>query len=247
MCELGRLKKTVIILYLLMQVPRVCAVDEVTFSAGAPLDSFQGQIIISVLNEAFKRNGIKFNAEYNPSLRSLERSNTGRVDGELHRVYDFHRVSNHQYPNLIRIESKLLSVWVAAFAKENIKIKKWSDLKDYRVVYYLGRKNVETFLGEVVPKNQILAVSNDVQAFQLLAAKRADVVISESINGQSIIKSRPVFNDIKEVAKLNETSIYAYFHKKHRELSTRIAKTLDEMKKEGSFIKMTDDVIKNYQ
>ena len=34
-------------------------------------------------------------------------SNNGRTDGEVHRVSNFHSVSNNQYPNLIRIESKL--------------------------------------------------------------------------------------------------------------------------------------------
>ena len=119
---------------------------EVTFSAGAPLNGFQAQMIIPILNEAFKRNGVEFKAEYNPSLRSLQKSNSGVVDGELHRIYDFHNASANKYPNLLRIESKILSVWVVAYATKNINIHRWQDLKNYNVVYFLQTPKKEKLL-----------------------------------------------------------------------------------------------------
>ncbi|OUR94248.1 hypothetical protein A9Q81_14865 [Gammaproteobacteria bacterium 42_54_T18] len=223
------------------------AVEEVTFSAGAPLDGFQAQIIIPVLIEAFKRNGVRFKAEHNPSLRSLQKSNSGAVDGELHRIYDFHKVSGGKYPNLIRIDSKILSVWLVAYSTKNITINNWQDLKKYNVVYYLGRKNVEKALGNIMPPSQLKTVNNDLQAFKVLAAKRTDIVISESINGQAIINSSAEFKDIKEIAKLNEATIYAYIHKKHEKLGIHVAETIKEMKKDRSFYKIVEKVLQSYQ
>ena len=237
----------VFVTFLVLGISRAEHIDEVTFSAGAPLNGFQAQVIIPILKEAFKRNGVQFKAEHNPSLRSLQRSNSGVVDGELHRVYDFHKVSTGKYPNLLRIDSKILSVWLVAYATKNISINSWQDLKDYHVVYYLGRKNVEKMLGNIMPPSQVMAVNNDLQAFKILAANRTDIVISESINGRAIINSSSEFKDVKAIAKLNETTIYAYIHKKHEKLGVKIANTIEEMKKDQSFSKIVNNVLKDYQ
>ncbi len=223
------------------------AVEEVTFSAGAPLDGFQAQIIIPVLVEAFKRNGIRFKAEHNPSLRSLQKSNSGTVDGELHRVYNFHKVSGGKYSNLLRIDSKILSVWLVAYATKEININNWQDLKHYQVAYYLGRKNVETALDKIMPRSQVKAVSNDLQAFKILATNRTEIVISESVNGRAILNSSTEFKNIKEIARLNETTIYAYIHKKHKKLGIKIAKTIREMKTDRTFYKIVEKVLQSYQ
>ena len=223
------------------------AIDEVTFSGGAPLDGYQPRIIVPILAEAFKRNGIRFHAKYYPSLRSLASSNSGQVDGELHRVYDFHLVSGGKYPNLIRIESKLLSVWLAAFTAKNIKIQTWNDLKEYNVIYYRGRKNVEQFLKKILPPERIHDTKTDKQAFKMLAAGRVDIVISESRQGKILISDNPEFSDIVEIAKIDETKIYAYIHKKHKEIAPKIAETIEKMKTDGTFSKIVDQVNKAFQ
>ncbi len=209
--------------------------QKIVFSGGAPLDSYQPRVIIPILTEAFRREGVVFIAEYNPSLRSLIRSNSGVVDGELHRVYNFHLVSNGEYPNLLRIDSQLLSIWVTAFAIKDIKISSWADLKNYRVAYYRGRKNVEKYLSVVMPSENIKTVNNDKQAFRLLSNDRTDVVISESIEGNNIIKRSEKFNNIREISHLDETKIYAYIHVKHKNLADKLALTLEKMKTDGTF------------
>ncbi|NRA55102.1 MAG: ABC transporter substrate-binding protein [Gammaproteobacteria bacterium] len=220
-------------------------VTQVRFSGGAPLDAYQPRLIVPILTEAFKRNGIKFSAQYHPSLRSLKMSNSGEMDGQLHRVYNFHQVSAGKYPNLVRVESKLLTVSVAVFAKKNIKIKNWDDLKGYTAIYYRGRKNVESQLKRVLPVDKIGQATTDKQAFRVLSVGRADVVISESTQGNKIIAANPKLAGIIEVVKLEETEIYAYMHKKHKVLALKIAKTIDKMKQDGTFYKIIDQVNRN--
>jgi len=231
-------KKTVYVIcsfLILMQPAMSAALEEVTFSGGAPLNEYQPSIIMPLLTEAFKRNGIGFQAKYHPSLRSLLYSNAGKMDGELHRVYDFHDVSNGRYPNLMRIESHLLSVWLAAFTTRKIKIETWRDLQGYKVAYYRGRKNVEARLGGTLPPESILDTTTDKEAFRLLARGMADIVISESRQGKKLIADNAQFGSIAEVAKMGETRIYAYLHKKHAKLAPRIAATLEKMKADGTF------------
>ena len=216
--------------------------DEITFSGGEPLNAYQPSVVVPILTEAFKRNGIIFNAVYYPSLRSLTMSNSGATDGELHRIYEFHKVSGGKYPNLMRIESKLLSVWLAAFATKDIKIEKWNDLNKYRVAYYRGRKNVEQFLKENISIEQIHAVTTDEQAFEMLAIGRVDVVISEDWQGKKIINSNSKLSNCFEVGRIDETPIYAYIHKKHKNIVAKIVLTIEEMKEDGTYSKILNEI-----
>ncbi|NQZ52468.1 MAG: transporter substrate-binding domain-containing protein [Moritella sp.] len=227
---------------LLIFASHLQAASEIVFTAGASLKSYQPSIIVPILTEAFKRNGIKFRAVHHPSLRSLMLSNGGRYDGELHRVYDFHQVSDGKYPNLIRIESKLLSVWLSVFSTKGISISGWDSLKGYSVAYYRGRKDVEINLNKVLAPKYINRVNTDEQAFAMLAAGRVDIVISESLQGNMIVESHPNFFEIVEVAKISESKIYSYMHLKHQEVATEVAKILNGMKQDGSFLKITDQV-----
>lgn len=215
---------------------RAQAVTEIVFSGGAEVHDHQPKIIIPLLTEAFKRVGITFSAFYAPSARSLILSNSGQTDGELHRVCNFHEVSNGAYPNLIKIDSELLSVWLVAFShRRDIAIEKWEDLQNYRVMYYRGRQNVKSKLEQYVPTKQIFEVTNDKLAFAVLAHKRVDIVISESHEGRRILKSSTNFSNIHEVGTLEKTKIYSYINKKHQNLAPLIAEKLEEMKKDGTY------------
>ncbi|MCJ8339853.1 MAG: transporter substrate-binding domain-containing protein [Pseudomonadales bacterium] len=228
--------------FLLILASHLHAANEIVFTGGASLKSYQPSIIVPILTEAFKRNGIKFRALHHPSLRSLMLANSGKLDGELHRVYDFHKVSMGKYPNLVRIESKLLSVWLSVFSANGIVITGWGNLKGFRVAYYRGRKDVETILNKVLAPELIIRVNTDEQAFSMLAAGRVDLVISESIQGKMLVESHQKFRKIMEVAKIDESKIYAYMHFKHKKLVGEIAEILNGMKEDGSFLKIVDKV-----
>ncbi len=227
---------------LLMLSSYLQAANEVVFTGGASLKAYQPSVIVPILTEAFKRNGINFSAVHHPSPRSLASSNAGKFDGELHRVYDFHKVSKGKYPNLVRIESQLLSVWLSAFTTSNISITSWESLKGYRVAFYRGRKNIELTLNSVLAPGLINKVNNDKQAFSMLAAGRVDIVISDSLQGKILVENHEKFTKIIEAAKIEEAKIYSYMHIKHQKIATEIAETLNGMKEDGSFSKILDQV-----
>ncbi len=221
------------------------SVKEVTFSGGAPLDTYIPSITVPVLTEAFKRNGIEFKALHLPSLRSLESTNAGILDGELHRVSNFHEVSRGKYPNLIKIDSDLVHVWVVAFSTKSIKINSWKDLKDYYVSYYRGRKNITAALQNVVPQKQIFRVNNDKKAFELLSAGRIDIVVTERNQGHKILSTYPNFSNISEVGQLQQSIIFAYINKKYKDLALKIATSIEEMKRDGTFKRLLEKMSNN--
>jgi len=161
------------------------------------------------------------------------------MDGELHRVYDFHEVSAHKYPNLIRIESQLMVVSLAIFVSNELQINSIDQLYGLSVAYQAGRKNVSTLLRNQYPEKNILAVTTDDQAFNMLATGRVDVVISESFLGKIITSQKTKFKNVREIHTVKGISIYAYINIKHAALATRIAATLDDMKKDSSFQRIT--------
>lgn len=232
---------TLIIAFLFNLGPAL-AQDEVLFVGGAPLDTYQPRVVVSLLKEAFKRNGIVFNAKHYPSTRSLELSNSGEADGELHRVHDFHTVSKGAYPNLVRIDSQLMSVYRAVFSRNKRKIKSPEELKGFKVAYQRGRKAVEHDLGPLLGDEYLLPKNSDLTAFGMLAEGRVDYVVSESFEGQRMISANTNFKSIKEVGRLKEARIYAYMNKKHSDLARTIAATIQEMKRDGTYHQIVDDV-----
>jgi len=217
-------------------------VQKITFTGGQPLHQYQPSIIVPVLTEAFKRNGIRFKAVHHPSPRSLLYSNNGSLDGELHRIYDFHQVSGGQYPNLIRIESEMLTVWLGIFATKAINFDTWEDLTEHTVAYARGRKNLEKILPQYLPADKILAANNDTHAFKMLSEGLVDIVVSESRLGDNLLESYSLFSNITKTKKVYPTRIYSYMHKKHQQLAQKIAATIEQMKQDGSYVKIVEAV-----
>lgn len=213
--------------------PASFSADSITFASGAPLDGYQAKVIIPILTEAFSQQDIEFNAVYIPRLRALQISNSGMLDGELHRVAGFHQITHDKYNNLIKIDHKLLSVYLAIFSKEELMIDNWDDLTQYALAYYRGRKNVDAYLSQVGAQYGIYKVNTDKQAFSMLARNKVDIVISESHLGKMLINSSSQLRGIKEIKRLDKTDIYAYIHNKHESLIPALLRSLQLMKSQG--------------
>jgi len=233
-------------LIFIISSPAALAVDSITFTSGAPLDEYQPRVIVLILTEAFARHDIKFSAVHLPSLRSLAKANSGEFDGELHRVANLNQITNNQYPNLIKVETKLLSVDLTVFTKKKLSIVNWADLGRYNIAYHRGRNNVAKLLANSVITGKIYKVKSDRQAFGMLAAGRVDAVISEKITGHEIINTNIRFEHIVESKILHRSDIHSYTHHKHKKILPRLVKTLNEMKQSGRFEQIKQQALKNH-
>lgn len=214
------------------------AIESITFASGAPLEDYQARVVLPILTEAFAQQNVEFNAVYIPSLRALQISNSGMLDGELHRVSGFHEITHDKYNNLIKIDHKLLSVYLAIFAKKDLMVDNWDDLTNYALAYYRGRKNVDAYLSQVGAQYGIYKVNTDKQAFRMLASNKVDIVISESHLGNTLINSNNNLSGIKEIKRLDKTDIYAYIHNKHQSLIPALISSLQQMNSQGKFEKI---------
>ena len=222
-------------------------VQELTFSGGAPLNTYIPSVTFRILEEALKKNGIKLNAVHYPSLRSLSASNSGELDGELHRVFNLHEITKGKYTNLLRIESELLSVSMVAYAIKKIKVNSWKDLEGYSIGFFRGRNNIKDAISIVVKKENIQYLNSDQQAFEMLKKGRIDVVITDKVRGENYLKSDVRYAEITNVGRLSEARIYSYIHKKHHELVKELAKTIEVMKEKGEVSKIIFEVNKTFE
>lgn len=218
------------------------AEKSIVFTSGTFLKKPSGRTAQAILKEAFKRNGFTFEVEHMPAMRSLETSNSGLSDGELSRVGDFHSVSNGAYPNLIRIDSVLYTNGLSAFALKGVDVSSWTDLSNLPFAYRRGRKNLENNIVKLNLVETAYPVTSDLQAFRMLSSGRVKVVVSSTYTGSDIIKNGTEFVDVDEVAILSTVSMHAYIHEKHRKLAPQLSKTIDAMKRDGSFQRVVAEV-----
>ena len=220
------------------------AADKIVFSGSLPHDSYQPTVIIPLLTEALRRNGYEAEFVKLPAKRSLALSNSGMTDGEIHRVSNFHEVSGNQYPNLIRIESKMLSVFLSTFSLKGLKAP--NNLTGLNIGYKLGEENTKNLLTKRYPESYLHTTASNEISFRMLINGRIDIAISESEAGKKLINNDAKYKDVIELSHIQKLDIYSYIHCKHSHLAENIAATLELMKQDGTFSQIKEKFLAEY-
>ncbi|AWB65605.1 hypothetical protein C2869_03760 [Saccharobesus litoralis] len=206
---------------------------KLTFGADLPLNSYQPATIIAKLEKAFAMSGVQFNAISVPSNRSLQLAHKGVIDGDLSRVSNLHEITGHRYSNLVRIDHVMFSVWIAIFTNNpDIEIDNLSDISQYTVCFTNGRKYFDDVFAPLVQPDNLVKLNSDLQAFELLAKKRVDIVITTSREGNQLIQDWVKFDQIREVKKLIKLPVYSYIHKKHSALLDDLTRNLAKVEQQ---------------
>ena len=241
------MEKLVITLAILLLIPDMLHAQnqphEITFGGGVRLDIDNAvtRIIIPLYTEAFKRLGIEFNAVQLPERRSLAMSNSGKVDGELRRVENFHEVSNNKFPNLIRVEFNIYTTEWSVFALKSAPIvNSISDLKDKAVGYRRGTAWIEKNLGKGSAKVTLL--NSDISAFRFVEMGRAEYVVISKDAGLQVLNNMKDLNLVYR-GSVGEIKVYPYMHKKHKLLAIKFAEMLEEMRIDGTYKKISDQYL----
>lgn len=200
--------------------------EKLTLSGGGEDNDPFDRISKEVLTEAYRRIGIEISFKTLPPLRALKLSNTGKLDGEMHRVTDIEKT----HPNLIKIPVPINKIEVIAFTiKEDITIQNTNDLKPYTIGIRHGIK----FSKDITHGLKVHEVNKTDQLFRMLGLWRIDVALSTRTAGLKVIKKL----DLKKVnipAKpLVTLDLYHYLHSKHQHIIPLITDSLTTMESEG--------------
>ncbi|SDK59777.1 polar amino acid transport system substrate-binding protein [Maridesulfovibrio ferrireducens] len=224
-----------IIFNLLLAVPAANAENKtLTFTTGDDRDDARTKAMKELLTTCFNRMNIKINIIPMPSERSLYNANAGTQDGNFLRTEGISK----SYPNLIMVPEPFYVNTIVAFShNKNIKIDGWKSLLPYRVVWVKGWKNCDRELSKA---KSVTRVRSEKALFLFLAKERADVGVFGLSTGSAMLKKLGITNVYPLSPAILLSNLYLYIHIKHISLIPQIVKTLQEMKYDGTYEKITN-------
>jgi len=223
------------------QYSLICKANEektITMAFGHdPAKNSQYKFYELLYTEAFGRLGYEFSYIICPLKRCSYLSNSGRVDGEPQRIFNY----NEKYPNLIRVEESINVTRIIAYANTPIyNIDSWGSFNKipYRVEYVRGALDTQLQLEKQMSVNseQLSAITTTYQGLQRLYKNRIDIFVElESRVSRFIRTTEFSESGITEIGVIDVHPSYPFLHKKHIELALTLEGALRKLKKEGIY------------
>jgi polar amino acid transport system substrate-binding protein len=162
--------------------------------------------------------------------------NDGIDDGNFLRISGLSKT----YPNMMIVPEKVGDYKFVAFSKnKNLVVKKWEDLRAYRVGYVLGWKIVEENMQGFA---SLSGVRDQDILFGMLEKGRIDVAIFDATSGQYWVKEHNASEIYAVGEPLSVREMYLYLNRKHEAIIPSLAKAIrDEKEKEGAPVRPSDE------
>lgn len=186
-----------------------------------------------IIQEAFQRIGVPATIVYQPPERALVNANEGVIDGDCWRVSGL----SARYPNLLEVPEPVDLVFIKVFTRNPaMRITSWADLKPYNVAYINGWKILEA---NVLGTRSLEKVKDLEMLLALLARDRTEAVLVDPVMGREEVR-RMGFTGIRVLEPpLARQDMHIYLHKRHAELVPRLSEALRQMKRDGTFQRLT--------
>lgn len=204
-------------------------------SGNSPTETFQGRLLNLIYTDAFNRLGLSWEYQVFPGKRRDHLLDTGKVDGELSRVFSY----GDDHPELIRINESPFSISMSIFSKKNIKINSLDKLKDgkYKIGVLRGSKQPNQIVDDFINKGYInkrdrYEFNNYQSGIKMLMNNRIDLILGNSFGIIDQIQSSRTIN-IQKVLEISSYPIYSYFHKKNAHIIPLMESVIKDIKSEG--------------
>jgi polar amino acid transport system substrate-binding protein len=203
-----------------------------------PLISVPGRpgFVEEVAREALRRAGFGLRVVPLPVERALVNANAGIEDGDLYRAAGFEK----DYPNLVQVPQAIVEQDFVAFARRaDIVVRGWPDLARHSVAYVTGNKILERQLQGMA---EVTSVRDNAALFGLLAADRVDVVLINRWVGHLAARQANLAVRAQEPPLLT-VPMFVYLHRRHEALVPRLATTLAEVRRDGTWQRLYDQIL----
>lgn len=212
------------------------AKEIVLVSSEDTFKSKYGCWLYSIYNEAFSRLGYSFSYRGVPGGRAPKLAESGRVDGEIHRPFEYQK----QTTNLIRVNEPHFQVTLEAYVvNHSLTFNSWDDLnkRELRIEFRRGSKRAENMLLSMIDNSQLTDVTTTEQGLKKLLKGRTDVFIEQDLvfekNIKELLKNSDEYAKIRSAGKVDILDGYAYLNINHIDIAEKLAETIKEMKREG--------------
>lgn len=188
-----------------------------------------------ILLEIYGKLGIDIVIVSLPGKRAQLEVINGEADGEIMRIWTY----GSETPTAIRVPTPYYYLETRAFVNKdsNIIIKDKDDLKKYRLAKVAGVKHTNNITAGM-PYVQDLDSTRQLMMF--LRAGRADVAITNTINGLLELRRLQITDIVPSGPSLEILDLFHYIHKDHKGLVPRIDAIIKEMIASGEMQDLID-------
>lgn len=187
-----------------------------------PIAEFSSQMLL----KAYTRMGYELKFVDLPAERSLMKSNTGSLDGEVNRIKGIET----KYGNLIMVPVAVNFFEGVVFTKRHdFRVNGWASLRPFTIAIRIGTKFAEYRTAEM----NVTKFSTYEKIFLLLYNDRYDICVSSRMTGLYQIKKQNLIGIKTLEPPLETINLYHYVHLKHKALIPMISKELQRMDQEG--------------
>ncbi len=193
-----------------------------------------------VMQEAYRKAGLKVRFEHNPVKRSLLSAISGDYDGELIRTREIAK----QYPNLVMVEAPIL---IGNFSVYTHKISEpITHFKQFKK-YQIGLRKGVLITKKITNGMKQIFFNNEKHAVRLLLQNRVDVIFDFEFfrTKQSIWKSFLPAGVKRIDSGLPKVKGYHFLHNKNRDLAPRLGAILKKMRTSGAIEKIVGKALRS--
>lgn len=197
------------------------------------------EILARRLQEAFARAGnFRLRLVYTGSAqRSLLMANE-EGDGDAARVPDIKEIAPQVTANLLQVPESINEIRFFVYtAGQEFAVNGYESLVRLRNGFRLGAKILE----KNIPGQRTILPESE-RLFQMLNAGRLDTVIEWDLISDALIKRHNYAKVRKLSPPLLNLPTYALIHRKHQDLIPELVKALQEMKSDGTFARIEEEV-----
>ena len=185
-----------------------------------------------VLEEAFRRAGLRLKMVRVSPERALLNANAGIEDGLSPRIAGL----ENDYPNLVRVPEKVMNSSFVAFARQaKLTHANWETLAPLSVGHIQGYKIFEKNLK---PGTQTTIVDTAEQLFTMLDKNRIDVALYERWLGLALAKKMGIKNIRVVEPTLADREMFIYLNKSHAGKVPAITAALRAIKADGVYTRI---------
>jgi len=179
-----------------------------------------------------------------PAKRALAESSTGRIDGEVQRIFDV----GNEYPTLLPVRPPINCIEPSAFVKSSRKIMDrahgWDSIRGLTVGIVRGVGSSERGTAGMP---RVVPIDTLDQAMLMLEGERVDVVVSDRFSGLVSVKKLGLQNSIVALSPpFEKIYIYHFLHKKHAALVPKVESVLQQMASTGELEELRVSLVRQY-
>jgi len=190
-----------------------------------------------IVKAAYEKLGIPVKFAILPGKRALAESSEGRVDGEVHRIFEV----GAEYPTLLRVPTPINYIEPSVFSKKHgFEVTDCAALQGYQIGIVRGVKHSQlcthgmenVFLGDDLTG-----------VMRMLDAGRIDLLITARINGLLLAKELGL-DAIKPLSPpLSRLWVYHYLHERHKDLVPTIDAVFKAMQESGELETLREQAV----